>query len=1023
MRFTDIFIKRPVLAASISILIALLGLQAVFKLPVREYPKMTNTVITVTTNYYGASADLIQGFITQPLEQAVAQADNIDYMTSESVLGSSTITVKMKLNTDPNAALADILAKTNSVRSQLPKEADDPSVKMSTGATTAVMYLGFTSHELNSSQITDYLQRVINPQLFTVSGVSKVDMYGGVNYALRIWLDPYKMASLNLTATDVMGILSANNYQSATGQATGELVLYNGNAQTQVNSVDDLKKLVVTQQNGQIVRLENIAKVTLAKSHDTFRATANGKEAVVVAINAAPSANPINIADNIRTILPRIKNNLPQNIKMQLLYDSTIAINESIDEVIKTIGEAALIVLIVITLFVGSIRAVLIPVVTIPLSLIGVALVMQSCGFSWNLMTLLAMVLAIGLVVDDAIIVLENVDRHIKLGESPFRAAIIGTREIATPVIATTLALVAVYSPIALTTGITGSLFKEFALTLAGAVLVSSVIALTLSPMMCSKMLKTHDTPTRFEQTVHRGLDFVTNHYQQALGHFMDKRPVILAFAVITFAVLPVLFKLIPTELAPAEDKGVVMLIANGQSNANLDYLQNTMNDVNDILAEQPEVQMSLVFTGIPKSNQALGIAVLVPWSQRDTGQSDITKRVQELVKDIPGMSISAFQMPELPGAGSGLPIQMVITTPNSFESLFTLASELLAKVKSNPLFVYSTLDLNFDSATMKINIDKDKAGAYGVSMQDIGITLSTMVADGYVNRVDLGGRSYEVIPQVERKYRLNPESLNHYYVKAADGNVIPLGSLIDIQVIAEPRSLPHFNQLNSATIGAVPAPGTAMGDAINWLNTTADKILPTGYQHDYMGESRQFVGEGNALYATFALALAIIFLVLAIQFESLKDPIVIMVSVPLAICGALIVLAWGAATMNIYSQVGLITLIGLITKHGILICEVAKEQQLLNNLNLRDSVMEATRVRLRPILMTTAAMIAGLIPLMFATGAGAEQRFSIGVVIVSGLAIGTLFTLFVLPVIYTYVAEKHKPLPVFIENEEQAQH
>ncbi len=1023
MRFTDIFIKRPVLAASISFLIALLGFQAVFKLAVREYPEMTNTEVRVTTNYYGASADLIEGFITQPLEQAIAQADNIDFMTSESVLGSSTITIKMKLNTDSNAALADILAKTNSVRSQLPKEADDPSVSMSTGATTAVLYLGFTSDELNSSQITDYLQRVINPQLFTVSGVSKVNLYGGVKYALRVWLNPYQMASLNLTATDVMNILSANNYQSATGQATGELVLYNGNAQTQVNSVDDLKKLVVTQKDGQIVRLENIAKITLAKSHDAFRASANGKEAVVVAINAAPSANPIDIAKNVRKLLPRLSVNLPANIKMQMLYDSTIAINESIHEVIKTIGEAALIVLVVITLFVGSIRAVLIPIITIPLSLIGVALIMQAFGFSWNLMTLLSMVLAIGLVVDDAIIVLENADRHLKQGESPFRAAIIGTREIASPVIATTLTLIAVYSPMALTTGITGSLFKEFALTLAGSVVVSSIVALTLSPMMCSKILKEQTNPTQFELVVHRVLDKITNHYQTILGMFMHRRPVILAFAIIVFASLPILFRFIPSELAPAEDKGVVMLMANGPSNANLDYLQKSMDEVNQVLSDQPEVQMSLVFTGVPKSNQALGISVLAPWSQRESSQKEITKRVQKLVKDIPTMSISAFELPELPGAGSGLPIQMVITTPNSFENLFSLSSEILEKIKNNPIFSYSTLDLNFDSATMHINIDKDKAGAYGVSMQDIGLTLSTMLADGYVNRIDLGGRSYEVIPQVERKYRLNPESLNQYYVRAADGNTIPLGSLIQIKVSAEPRSLPHFNQLNSATIGAVPAPGTAMGEAINWLNTITNKILPTGYQHDYMGESRQFVSEGHALYSTFALALAIIFLVLAIQFESLRDSVVIMLSVPLAICGALIVLAWGAASMNIYSQVGLITLIGLITKHGILICEVAKEQQLNHQLNRIDAVMEATKIRLRPILMTTASTIAGLIPLMYATGAGAEQRFSIGIVIVAGLAIGTLFTLFVLPIIYTYLAEKHKPLPVFIENENKQHH
>jgi multidrug efflux pump len=651
--------------------------------------------------------------------------------------------------------------------------------------------------------------------------------------------------------------------------------------------------------------------------------------------------------------------------------------------------------------------------------LIGVAMVMQSMGFSWNLMTLLAMVLAIGLVVDDAIVVLENVDRHIKLGESPFRAAIIGTREIAVPVIAMTLTLGAVYAPIALMGGITGSLFKEFALTLAGAVFVSGIVALTLSPMMCSKMLKAHQAPSKFEQKVHSVLERMTSRYAKMLGAVMQHRPVVIGFALIVFASLPMLFKFIPSELAPSEDKGVVVLMGTAPSNSNLDFIQNTMNQVNNILSEQPEVQFAQVFSGVPNSHQAFGIASMVPWSEREASQADVTGRVGGLVADVPGMAVTAFQMPELPGAGSGLPIQFVLTTPNAFESLFSIATDVLTEVKSSPMFVYSDLDLNYDSATMKINIDKDKAGAYGVTMQDIGVTLSTMMADGYVNRIDLNGRSYEVIPQVERKWRLNPESMNNYYVRAADGNAVPLSNLVTIDVIAEPRSLPHFNQLNSATVGAVPAPGTAMGDAINWFENIAETKLPSGYNHDYMGEARQFVTEGSALYATFGLALAIIFLVLAIQFESVKDPLVIMVSVPLAICGALIALAWGAASMNIYSQVGLITLVGLITKHGILICEVAKEEQLHNKLGKTEAVMEAAKVRLRPILMTTAAMISGLIPLMYATGAGAAQRFSIGIVIVAGLAIGTLFTLFVLPVIYSYLAEKHKPLPVFVEDKD----
>ncbi|CAJ1801337.1 Efflux pump membrane transporter BepE [Aeromonas hydrophila] len=1017
MRFTDIFIKRPILAISISFLIALLGVQAVFKMQVREYPEMTNTVVTVSTSYYGASADLIQGFITQPLEQAIAQADNIDFMTSSTQLGSSTITAYMKLNTNPNAALSDILAKVNSVRSQLPKESEDPSVTMSTGSTTAVLYIGFTSPELNASQITDYLERVIKPQLFTVGGVSKVDMYGGTKYALRVWLDPAKMAAFNLTAADVMSVLNSNNYQSATGQATGYFTLYNGNAETQVNTTEELERLVVATRDSKVIRLADIAKVSLEKSHDTYRATANGREAVVLAINAAPTANPINIAHDVLEMLPSLKSNMPSTMEANVLYDSTVAINESISEVIKTIAEAAAIVLVVITLFLGSFRAVIIPIITIPLSLIGVVMVMQMFGFSINLMTLLAMVLAIGLVVDDAIVVLENVDRHVKEGEEPFRAAIIGTREIAVPVIAMTVTLAAVYAPIALMGGITGSLFKEFALTLAGAVFVSGIIALTLSPMMCAKMLKANEEPGKFESKVHHLLDRMTVRYDAMLHAVMQKRIVVVLFAVIVFASLPMLFKFIPSELAPNEDKGVMAVLGTAPSNVNLDYIQGTMEQVNKVLDEQPEVAFSQVFSGVFNANQAFGIASMVPWSQREASQKEVLERIGKLVENVPGMSITTFQFPELPGASSGLPIQFVITTPNNFESLYQVASEILTAAQGSGRFVYSELDLQYDSATMKIKIDKDKAGAYGITMQDIGITLGTMMSDGYVNRIDLDGRSYEVIPQVERKYRLNPESIKGYYVRAADGQSIPLGSLISIEVVGEPRALPHFNQLNSATIGAVLMPGTTMGNAIAWLDATASEKLPQGYRYDYMGEARQFVTEGSALYATFALALAIIFLVLAIQFESARDPLVIMVSVPLAISGALIALAWGAATMNIYSQVGLITLVGLITKHGILICEVAKEEQLLHGRSRMEAVMAAAKVRLRPILMTTAAMIAGLIPLLYATGAGAAQRFSIGIVIVAGLAIGTLFTLFVLPVIYTYLASEHKPLPVFDES------
>ncbi|WP_299663606.1 multidrug efflux RND transporter permease subunit [uncultured Psychromonas sp.] len=1018
MKFTDIFIKRPVLAISLSLLLVLLGIQALTKMQVREYPNMTNTVVTVTTSYYGANADLIQGFITQPIEQAIAQADNIDFISSQSFMGSSTITVNMKLNTEPSGAVADILAKVNSVSSQLPSEAEDPTIDVSTGSTTSVIYIAFSSDDLNSSQITDYLERVVKPQLFSINGVAKVNLYGGTKFALRIWLDPERMAGFGLSTAEVVTILQANNIQSASGQAMGYFTLFNGSSETQVKNAAELENLIIaTRENGKTIHLQDIARVSLEKSHDTYRAMANGDDAVVVAIDAAPTANPLDITADVRLMLPALDASNPSSIKMKVLYDSTIAIEESINEVIKTIAEAGLIVLIVMILFLGSWRAVIIPIITIPLSLIGVAVVMQLFGFTINLMTLLAMVLAIGLVVDDAIVVVENIDRHIKAGEEPFRAAIIGTREIAVPVISMTITLAAVYAPIALMGGITGSLFTEFALTLAGAVFVSGIVALTLSPMMCSKMLKINHQPNRFERTVDSVLTGLTNKYSGALNILMLRRPAVIIFALLVFASLPMLFKYIPSELAPSEDKGALMMMSKAPANANLDFIENSMRLVTDIISDQPEVESSLAMSGIPNANQAFGIAIMKTWSQRDKDPKQLSATMTPAFNAIPSMATTAFQMPELPGSSGGLPVQFVITTSNPFQSLVSIASDVLAATQANSTFVYSELDLAFDSATMNISIDRDKAGAYGITMQDIGITLGTLLSDGYLNRIDLDGRSYEVIAQVERKYRLSPDKLGDFFVRAQNNDMVPLSELISIDITAEPRSLPHFNQLNSATIGAVLAPGSTMGEAIDFFEELSTTKLPQGYRHDYLGEARQFVTEGGALYVTFLLALFIIFLVLASQFESIRDPLVILMTVPLAISGALVVLAWGAATMNIYTQVGLITLVGLITKHGILIAEVAKEEQLHHGLNKIEAVKTAAAVRLRPILMTTAAMVAGLIPLLFATGAGAVSRFGIGVVIVAGLSIGTLFTLFILPVIYSFIASEHEKVPEFEED------
>ena len=1022
MKFTDIFIRRPVLAVSISLLIIILGLQAISKLAVREYPKMTTTVITVTTAYPGADANLIQAFVTSKIEEAVAQADNVDYMSSSSRPSSSSITVKMKLNTDPNAALADVLAKVNSVRSELPSGIEDPTVTSSTGG-SGIMYISFRSNKLDASQVTDYIQRVVKPQFFTVEGVASVDIYGASEYALRIWLDPQKMAAQNLSATQVMSALSSNNVQTAAGNDNGFYVVYKNKVDTTTKSVEELGNLIVSSDGDKLVRLRDVADVELNKSSDNARAVANGSDSVVLAVNPTSSANPLTVAEKILPLYQSIKNNLPDAIQTDILYDRTVAINNSIEEVVKTIIEATIIVLVVITMFIGSFRAILIPVITIPISLIGVIMMLQTLDFSINLMTLLALILAIGLVVDDAIVVLENVDRHIKLGETPFRAAIIGTREIAVPVISMTIALIAVYSPMALMGGITGTLFKEFALTLAGAVFISGIVALTLSPMMTSKLLKGHDKPSKLEERVNRTLTKINNAYTYVLGLVMANRKCMLVFAAAIFATLPVLFNSLSSELTPTEDKGAFLAIGSAPSNVNVDYVQAAMAPYQKILTDTDEVQFAMSISGVPSTNQSLNVVTLKDWKDRSRSQAQVLEELNTKAKGIPEVSVSGFAFPEIETGEQGPPIGFVISTSKGYEDLANVAGKFLEAMQKSGKFVYSSLDLKFDTAQMHIKIDREKAGTYGITMKQISATLGSFLSAATVERVDIDGRAYKIISQVKRENRLSPQSWDNYYVSAANGTSVPLSSLVSMTLEPQPSSLPRFSQLNSAVISAVPMPGSSIGDAIQWLKDSSKELLPQGYNYDFKGEARQLVQEGNALAVTFVLAVVIIFLVLAIQFESIRDPMVIMISVPLAISGALLALnAFGfvgkaGATLNIYSQVGLITLVGLITKHGILMCEVAKEEQLNHGKNRIEAITEAAKVRLRPILMTTAAMIAGLVPLLYATGAGAVSRFSMGIVIVSGLAVGTLFTLFVLPVIYSYVASEHKPLPEFDEN------
>jgi len=1017
----DIFIKRPVLASVVSLLILFIGLRALMMLPVRQYPEMKNTVITITTTFPGADSDLIQGFITQPLQKAVATAAGLDYLTSRSLQGMSEIKAYVRLNEDPDAAMTEVMSKVNEVRSVLPRGINDPLIKKETGQTFASAYLAFSSDRLNQQQITDYVTRVVQPKLAAVPGVANPELFGGQKFSMRVWLDPEKLAQFGMSAEDVRLALTANNYSSAAGSTKGSYDVVTTQAETDLKSVDEFRQLVVKHVGAHLVRLGDVAEVSLGAENDDMSVFASGDRAIFIGIYTTPEANPLTVIKEVREkALPAIQAQLPPGLTAKVAYDSTVFINAAIDEVIKTILEAAIIVMVVIYLFMGSLRSVAIPVITVPLSLVGVGLFLLALGFSINLLTLLAMVLAIGLVVDDAIVVVENVHRHIEEGLSPFQAAIVGTREIAGPVISMTITLAAVYAPIAFMGGLTGSLFKEFALTLAGAVIISGVVALTLSPMMSSLILK-HDTDKKgLSARIDRAFDKVRAKYERWLGASLKDRPSTLVFAAIVLISLPFLFKAVPTELAPEEDQGVVFTAFNGPASANTEFMEVFSHEIDQKLRSQfPEIQDSFLINGIGAISQGFGGVVLKPWDERKRQAKQLTAEFQMALNSVSGVKASTFPPPALPGV-DGLPVQFVISAIADYRQMEEVQAEIMKRAQASGMFAFIDADLKYESPQTKVNIDRDKAAAYGISMQQIGDSLATMTGGNYVNLVNLQGRSYQVIPQVPREFRLDPRQLGRFHVRTNDGGAIPLSSIVSLGHAVQPVSLNQFNQLNAITISAFPMPGVVLGDALAFMEKTAKEVMPQGYSTDYSGQSRQYVQEGNALMLTFVFALVIIFLVLAAQFESFRDPLVIMVSVPLSICGALIPLALGVSTMNIYTQVGLVTLIGLITKHGILICEVARERQEQEGLSRMEAVKVAAGLRLRPILMTTAAMVAGLIPLLFASGAGAASRFSIALVIVAGMSIGTLFTLFVLPVIYTLLASDRRK-PTREEREEKA--
>ena len=1014
MKFTDIFIRLPVLATVVSLMVLVLGIRSERSLAVLQYPRTENTVVTVTTTYYGADPDVVAGFITTPLETAIAQANGIDYMTSTSQNSVSTIVIYLRLNYDGDKALTEIQTKISSVLNQLPPNSQQPILTVQVGQTIDAMYLGFDSTVLARNQITDYLVRVVQPKLQAVVGVQTAEILGGQNFALRAWLDPAKLAGFGLTAADVSTALAQNDYISGLGNTKGQMVQVNLSASTNLHTAEEFANLVLKQNNGAIVRLKDVAKVTLGADDYESQVGFDGKKAVYIGIKVAPGANLLDVVKGVRAVFPDIHEQLPQGLNGTIVYDSTEFVNSAISEVVWTLGEALMIVTLVVFVFLGSPRSVLIPTVAIPLSLVGTFTVMLALGFSINLLTLLALVLAIGLVVDDAIIVVENVNRHLDEGMRPIPAAIVAARELGGPIIAMTVVLVAVYVPIGFQGGLTGALFTEFAFTLVGAVTVSAVVALTLSPMMCSRLLKPHDPSQRgFEERIiefiDRVFDRVRHRYERWLNGSLNYLPVTAVFALLVLTSIYFLFTTTKAELAPQEDQGVVIASSTPAANATLQQKLMYARQIYEIYAAYPE--NAHVFQ-IDVPGQDLAGMVFTPWSQRVRTTNQLQPVIQQQLNQIAGFRAVAFQLPPLPGT-QGLPVQFVIDTTDNFERLNGIAQQFLQDALKSGLFIFLDSDLKYDRPQSTVVIDRDKTAQLGLKMSDVGAAMSWMLGGGYVNYFSLDGRSYKVIPQVQQRHRLTTDQLFNYYVATVDGTPIPLSTVATIKTGAVPESLNHFQQLNSATIQGVAAPGVAQADALNFLKDLAARSLPQGYTIDYGGLSRQYVQESSGFVLTFGFALIIIFLSLAALFESFRDPFIILVSVPMSIAGALLFLSVLStmnvlgATVNIYTEVGLVTLMGLISKHGILIVEFANTLQAQGR-SKREAIEQAAAIRLRPILMTTFAMVLGVVPLIIASGAGAVSRFSMGLVIASGISIGTLFTLFVVPAVYLLVAADH---------------
>ena len=1018
MSFTDIFVRKPVLAIVINLVIVIAGLQAISSLSIRQYPRNDNAVVTVTTAYVGASAELVRGFITTPMERAISGADGIDYIQSESKQGMSTIKVRLELNYDPIKALSEITSKVNQVRGDLPPESEVPVINVeSADSTVAAAYLSFSSDILRDNQITDFLTRVVQPRLSAIEGVQRAEILGARNYAMRVWLKPDNMAAYNIAPAEVHQALAANNYLAALGSTKGNFVQVNLAANTDLKTVEEFEQLVLRNEGGAIVRLRDIADVELGSDYYDLEVAYSGQTAIFMGIWPLPNANWLEVIKLVREEMEVLQESLPKGLEARVAYDSTRYIESSIVEVVSTLIETLAIVILVIFLFLGSLRSVIIPVIAIPVSLIGAVFLMQLFGFSVNLLTLLAVVLSVGLVVDDAIVVVENVERHITAGKSKIDAAMLGARELVGPVIAMTATLVAVYLPIGLQGGLTGSLFKEFAFTLAGAVTISGVVALTLSPIMSAKFLRKNESEKGFAGFVSRTFERIRLRYNRMLDATLRARPAVyIVWGTLSLLCIP-MFLLSPKELAPTEDQGIIFGIVEGAPNSTIDQASIYAKEANRVFSSFPETDFT--FQLIFPSGGFSGM-VLDTWDERERSVFEILPEAQMMLHQNPGLRVFPVTPPALPGGGD-FPVEFVLASTAEPAEILKIAEQLQQKAMASGMFAFPPMiDTKIDQPQTRVNLDRDKVADLGLNMSQVGRDVAVMMSGGYVNRFNIEGRSYRVIPQIKRAERLTPEQLKDIYVSGPDGGLVPLAAMATLESEVVPRSLNRFQQLNAVKLSGVAI--KPLGEALAFLEAEAEKIMPAGYMIDYTGESRQLRREGNKFVPAMLLSILLIFLVLAAQFNSFRDPLVILAgSVPLAFFGALVFTFWKmmspmvpfwtdgfTTTLNIYSQVGLVTLIGLVAKNGILVVEFANKMQ-EKGLTKLAAVKESASTRLRPILMTTIATVAGHFPLVLVTGAGAEARNSIGLVLVGGMAIGTLFTLFIIPSLYMLIARDLK--------------